>query len=376
MKIAFIGNQLRAMANFWPPLLERMMECGHRPVLLAPPGRGKAHLAASARFRRMGLEIREYPLSRKGLNPLEDVRTFGALCGIIRGIGPGLCFASTIKPVIWGCLAARFCRVPRIYAAITGLGYAFEEDGLLKKAVSAVAGRLYRLALLDADGVFFQNPDDSALFRSRRLIGNGTRVFMTRGVGVDCRRFAEAPFPPFPPNGPLTFLMIGRLLWSKGIAEYARAGQILAGKCRLELLGPPEEGPGAVPLAEILEWQKKGWLAWLGETGDVRPYLARCHCLVLPSYREGTPTAVMEAMAMGRPCIVTDAPGCRELVSVGENGFLVPPGDAAALARAMRKLANDPALARRLGARGRAIAEKDLDAGLVARAMCRDMGLE
>lgn len=376
MKIAFIGNQLRAMANFWPPLLEQMRECGHVPVLLAPPGHDEAHRAAIGLFRELGLVVREYPLSRKGLNPLEDARTFSALCRIIREIRPDLCFASTIKPVIWGCLAARVCGVPRVYAAITGLGYAFEEDSWLKKSVSALAGRLYRLALAGASGVFFQNPDDAALFRSRRLIGPDTLIFMTRGVGVDVRRFAPAPFPPFPPAGPLTFLMVARLLKAKGVTEYARAGQILAGKCRLELLGPPEDGPGAAPLSEILDWQKQGWLTWLGETSDVRPYLANCHCLVLPSYREGTPTAVMEAMATGRPCIVTDAPGCRELVRDGENGFLVPVGNADALAAAMQRFVDDPALARQMGAMGRAMAERELDAAQVAKAMCHDMGLE
>lgn len=377
MKIAFIGNQLRAMARFWQSLLARMQDLGHCPLVLAPHEEGEASGRARDLFRSMGIEVFSYPLSRKGLNPLEDAGSFFALRSLLAHLGPEICFASTIKPVIWGLLAARACGIRRRYAAITGLGYAFEGDTGPKRAIGALVTRLYRQALAGVSGVFFQNPDDCALFRWRRIISPDTPVYLTRGVGVDLARFTPQPLPALPPEGPLIFLMVARLLLAKGLAEYARAGELLAGRpCRLLLLGPAETGPGAARPADIADWQERGFLRWLGESEDVREHLASCHCLVLPSYREGTPTAIMEGMATGRPAIVSDAPGCRDLVREGRNGFLVPVGDAYALAEAMGRFLDRPGLVAQMGASAREMAERELGADAVAAEMALNMGLE
>lgn len=375
MKIVILSNQARSMSNFWSVLIRRMRAAGHTVICAAPPGDAEAEAA----LRALGAEVVNYPLDRKGLNPLRDADSFLALLRLFRAERPDLLFATTIKPVIYGCLAARVAGVPRVYATITGLGYAFEADSFFKKCVNRLGVLLYRLALGRVSGVFFQNADDLRVFREHGILAPDARVLMARGgTGVDTARFAPAPFPPLPPEGPVIFLLVGRLLEAKGLREYAEAGRLLkaaGADCRLQLLGPAETGLGGVDLAEIRGWEAEGLLKYLGETRDVRPYIAAAHVLVLPSWREGTPTSVMEAMSMGRPAIVTDVPGCREVVRDGVNGRLTPPRDPQALADAMTRFVADPALIARMGAAGRELALAEFDAERVADRILKDMGL-
>ena len=375
MKIVILSNQARSMSNFWSVLIRRMRAAGHTVICAAPPGDAAAEAALTA----LGAEVVNYPLDRKGLNPLRDAESFFALLRIFRAERPDLIFATTIKPVIYGCLAARAAGVPRVYATITGLGYAFEADSFFKKCVNRLGVLLYRLALGQVSGVFFQNEDDLRVFREQGILAPDARVLMARGgTGVDTARFAPAPFPPLPPEGPVIFLLVGRLLEAKGLNEYAEAGRRLKARgadCRLQVLGPPESGLGGVDLARIHRWEAEGRLEYLGETRDVRPYIAAAHVLVLPSWREGTPTSVMEAMSMGRPAIVTDVPGCREVVRDGVNGWLTPPRDPEALARAMERFVADPEAIARMGAAGRERALAEFDAETVAARILRDMGV-
>lgn len=375
MKIVILSNQARSMSNFWSVLIRRMRAAGHTVICAAPPGDADAEAA----LRALGAEVANYPLDRKGLNPLRDAESFLDLLRLFRAEKPDLLFATTIKPVIYGCLAARAAGVPHVYATITGLGYAFEADSFFKKCVNRLGVLLYRLALGHVSGVFFQNEDDMRVFREQGILAPDARVFMARGgTGVDTARFAPAPFPPLPPEGPVIFLLVGRLLEAKGLREYAEAGRLLkaaGADCRLQLLGPPETGLGGVDMAQIRRWEAEGLLEYLGETRDVRPFIAAAHVLALPSWREGTPTSVMEAMSMGRPAIVTDVPGCREVVRDGVNGWLTPPRDPGALARAMERFVADPALIARMGAAGRELALAELDAETVAARILRDMGV-
>ncbi|MDE5879173.1 MAG: glycosyltransferase, partial [Desulfovibrio sp.] len=205
MKILILSNQARSMSNFWSVLIRRLRAAGHAVVCCAPPG----DAAAEAALRALGARVVTYPLDRKGLNPLRDAASFFALLRIFRGEKPDLLFATTIKPVSYGCLAARMAGVPRIYATITGLGYAFEADTLFKKCVNRLGVALYRLALSGASGVFFQNEDDIRVFREQGILGPGARVFLTRGgTGVDTERFSPEPYPPLPPAGPVVVLLV------------------------------------------------------------------------------------------------------------------------------------------------------------------------
>jgi glycosyltransferase involved in cell wall biosynthesis len=300
--------------------------------------------------------------------------TLTALYWLFRRERPDMLFCYTIKPVIYGCLAARFAGVRRRFAAITGLGYMFEADSAVKKVLMALAALLYRLALLGAAAVFFQNREDRECFETAGIVGPAHRVELTRGTGVDVAHFALAPLP----SGPPVFLLVGRLLEAKGLYEYAQAARTLKERhpeVRFQLLGPPEQGLGSVPLERIREWEREGAIEYLGQTGDVRPYLAAASVIVLPSWREGTPCSVMEGMSMGRPVVVTDAPGCREVVISGVNGYMAPLRDPQALADAMERFILRLEDIASMGAASRRIAEEEFDARKVAARILHVMGL-
>ena len=244
--------------------------------------------------------------------------------------------------------------------------------------VSLLLRRLYALALRQARVVFFQNPDDEALFRRLGLVGSGQFVQRINGSGVKLSHYAPAPFPASPP---VTFLMISRLLRDKGVVEYveaARAVRATNPEARFRLLGGLDPNPSAIKKEELAAWQAEGIIEYLGTVQDVRPALAACHVYVLPSYAEGTPRSVLEAMATGRPILTTDVPGCRETVNPGSNGVLVKARDAGALAEGMRGMierAKSPGTLETMGQASRELAEQKFDVRAVNRVILDSMGL-
>ncbi len=236
------------------------------------------------------------------------------------------------------------------------------------------------MALSGAEGIFFQNQDDIKVFRQSGILGRNARVLTARGTGVDTKRFAPSPFPNYSADGHLSgspvFLLVARLLEAKGLPEYAEAARMLKARypdARFQVLGPPEKGLGSVSMEQMDAWQNQGCIEYLGETRDVRPYVAAAHVLVLPSWREGTPTSIMEGMSMGRPAVVTDAPGCREVVRNGVNGYLVPIRNPQALAGAMESFITSPESIARMGQAGRELALSEFDAEKVAARILVDM---
>ncbi len=377
MKIALLGNQARAMSNFWTVMIRKLLAHGHQVTCITPtplPGEDPAWEEA---LRGLGVSIAHYPLDRKGLNPLRDIKTLLALRGLFKSLQPDALFAYTIKPVIYGSFAAALAGIPRKnrrFVMITGLGYMFEGGNLPHRILLQMARALYRLAFHYVDTVFFQNSDDRKLFESLSIVPRSVNVRMCRGTGVDIRHFAPEPSYPQRP----AFLFVGRLLEAKGLRELheaARMVKALHPEAVFRILGPEEKGVGAVPLAEVRQWQEEGLVEYLGETRDVRPYLAEAGVVVLPSWREGTPCSLMEAMSMGRAVVAADAPGSREVVRDGENGFLVPVRDPQGLANAVKRFIMDPGLAPRMGARGRALMEGEFSADIVAEGIIDDMKL-
>lgn len=349
------------MAIFWQTLLKRMRHADIETVACVPPGDPEAE----AQISHCGTRLVHYSLDRKGLNPLRDLQTLRQLKAIIAAEKPNIVFSSTIKPVIYASLAAKSLHIPAIFATITGLGYVFEKDTFRKKLIHKIGSALYHLALKNLDGVYFQNKDDAALFTEECILTPGQKVLFAPGVGVDTSVFRPASFPV---GGP-TFLLSGRLLEAKGIEDYAEAARILKQKwpeARFQLLGIPEKGRGSFPLERVRKLQNAGVLEYLGQTRDVRPYLAGCHVAVLPSWREGTPTALLEAMAMGRPCVATAVPGCREVVKPGVNGWLCEVRNPRSLAEAMEKFLIEPSSINVMGAESRKLAETKFDATVVA----------
>jgi glycosyltransferase involved in cell wall biosynthesis len=226
--------------------------------------------------------------------------------------------------------------------------------------------------------VFFQNPDDLALFQERGILQPHTPVCVVNGSGVDVASFAVRPLPAAALAGAVRFLFIGRLLGDKGVREYAQAARLLKRshpQVQCALVGWIDSNPNAISQAELDGWVADGSIEFLGRLADVRPAIEACSVYVLPSYREGTPRTVLEAMAMGRAVITTDAPGCRETVVDGDNGFLVPVHSVDALAEAMARFITDPTLAARMGQRGRQLAEEKYDVHKVNAVMLKEMGL-
>lgn len=336
MQTLILGNDPKTMVNFRGPLIEAMLAAGHRVTVAGSGSDAKLLPWFAAR----GVSYIDVPIERNGLSLLTDWRTFGAFMRVIRGVKPDLVFTYSIKPVIYGLLASRLAGVARRTAMITGLGYAFTDGGAeglrarwKRRVVSLAARQAYAVALSQADAVVFQNPDDRDVFLNLGLVKR-RQVGLVNGSGVDLEHFRPAPMP----EGATTFLMIARLLRDKGVYEYVEAARLAKRArpdVRFRLVGPFDSNPTSVKPAEVEAWVREGIIDYRGAVDDVRPEIAAAHVFVLPSYREGTPRTVLEAMAMGRPVITTDVPGCRETVVHGENGLLVAARDAKALAGAM-----------------------------------------
>jgi glycosyltransferase involved in cell wall biosynthesis len=369
-----IGGLADSLINFRGPLLRRLVAEGHTVVACAPDASPELQRNLAA----LGVTYRHVPIQRAGMNPLRDVATLRALVAIYREIQPDLVLSYTIKPVIYGSLAARIANVPHVCSMVTGLGYSFGTATWKQRALNPVVRRLFRAALARNAVVFFQNPDDLALFVDQRL-ATARQAVLVNGSGVDLQHYATAPLPNVP-----SFLLITRLLWEKGVGEYVEAARRLKARypaASFRLLGPLDPNPAAISRAQLDAWCREGVIEYLGATSDVRPAIAAASVFVLPSaYREGTPRTLLEAMAMGRPVITTDAPGCRETVVRGENGFdngfLVPVKDSSALADAMESFLREPHRVPVMGARSREIAEEKYDVHLVNGVMVRAMGLD
>ncbi|MBW0145286.1 glycosyltransferase family 4 protein [Sphingomicrobium clamense] len=346
MKILVLANIPDELAGARLHLLTAMVERGHEVVAAAPDL--EAHQAAGI-LAGNGVKCAQFSLSRTGLNPLREWRTLQDITALMRDHYPDVTYAMTIKPVIYGTMAAANAGVPRRFAHITGLGYAFTGPRTGKRAIIArIVENLYRRSLRQADTVFFENEDDRDLFLSRDLIANARKASVIDGSGIDLDHFTPAPWP----DGPIRFLFVGRLLKSKGLPELIEAMRRVRQEhpeTRLTIVGPLDENPDAIDRVEFEGWVAEGVVEYRGKLDDVRSELTKSHVFVLPSHREGLPRSTMEAMATGRAIITTDAPGCRRTVEHGGNGLLVPVGGAEALAAAITEMIKDPDRAREMG---------------------------
>lgn len=354
MKIAVIGGYAPSLINFRGPLLKRLVSLGHDVHALAP-----AHVPdVSPQLEAMGVDYSMFPLARRGFNPIADLGSILHLKQILIRIKPDVVFSYTFKPVVYGSMAARMAWVgdkKRVFALVTGLGYAFTQtSGLKRRLLFNIAKGMYKSGLSYCNGVIFQNPDDQAFFEKLGVLSPRNATTVVGGSGIDLDHFAVAPLPEKP-----AFLCLSRLLKTKGVREYAQAAIRLKERypdIPFRLIGPHEEGADTIPPDEIARWREAG-LEILAPVDDVRPEIAQASVYVLPSYREGTPRSVLEAMSMGRPIVTTDVPGCRETVIHGQNGFLTPLKDVETLANSMEKFITDHTLTHSMGAASRRLAE-------------------
>lgn len=324
----------------------------------------------------LGIPVYRFAMGRAGMNPLDDVKTLLSLRKIIKECKPEAVFGYNIKPVIYGSLAARSAGVQRIYSMITGLGHVFSSEENSKRHVRFLASLLYRFAFLYNKKVFFQNPDDLSEFVERRVLKDSNKAVRVYGSGVNMEQYA----PVVLPDDKVVYLYVGRLLREKGITEFCEAAaQIKANypQARFLAVGPHDPTlPHSCSNSDIERWRSEGVVEFVGGVPDVRPWIERSMVFVFPSYyREGTPRCVLEAMSMGRPIITTDSPGCRETVIKGENGFLVPPRDAQAVATAMQHFLDDPKLASQMGQASIRLVEEYYDVRKVNRVIINTMEL-
>lgn len=371
MRFLIIAGYADSLVRFRGPLISALQAAGAQ-VHVAAPNLGVGN-SIRIRLEACGVSVHQISLQRTGTNPLSDIRALLSLTMLMRRIKPDAVLPYTIKPVIYGTLAAWLSGVPKRFALITGLGYAFtgSRGGLLTRLVM----RLYAFSLSRTHKVFFQNPDDETLFRDKGILALSTVSVVVNGSGID---LAEFPVRPLTHTGP-HFLMITRLLGDKGVREYAEAAAAIRSRHAdvvFSLAGWIDSNPDAILQSELDAWITSGTLAFLGKLDHVQDAIAACSVYVLPSYREGTPRTVLEAMASGRAVITTDAPGCRETVIDGENGFLVPIRSSKALEQAMLKFITAPELSTRMSIRSREIAEEKYDVHKINTVMLHEMGIE
>lgn len=322
-------------------------------------------------LRDMGCHVHVMPMASKGQNPLQDIALTLNLYRLYRRIRPAVCFHYTIKPNIYGAVAAHWAGVPSV-SITTGMGTVFINKSLLTHVVRM----LYKYAFRHTRENWLLNDEDF-----KAMVGGGLvdmrKARLLPGEGVNLDHFALSRWPD--DDGTFRFLLIARLLRDKGVLEFVEAARAIKASMphvRFQLLGPADvENPTAISREQVARWEDEGLVEYLGVTQEVRPFIAQAHCVVLPSYREGLSRTLLEAGAMGRPVITTDVQGCREVVTEGVSGWVVPAQDATALATRMSHVANMPASdLTAVGRAGRAKVAQNFDERLVIAEYFRILG--
>jgi len=347
-KIILFANTDWYLYNFRLSLAKELRAHGHEVILLSAPGPFEPLLQQS------GFRLVPFPLSRQGINPFYELRTLWRLTRLYHQLAPDIVHHFTIKPVLYGSTAAHILRIPGIINSITGLGHLFIDPEPITRLLRRLASWLYRINLRGTE-VIFENPEDRKIFIEWGFI-KPRQGHLILGTGVDVERFR----PTAKENNPPIVLFSSRILVTKGILEYVEAIRILKAKginARFALAGKPDPGnPASIPNEQIEAWKQSDLVEWWGWQSDMPAALAQTDIFCLPSYREGVPNALLEATACGLPIVTTDTPGCRDVVTNGVNGLLVPVKNAQAIADALETLILDPESRRRMGSAGREIA--------------------
>jgi glycosyltransferase involved in cell wall biosynthesis len=376
MKVLLIASFAESLVNFRKDLIIAMISAGNEVVVAAPD-----ITLASKTFKTLnslGVKIHNFPMSRSGVNIAYDMYTIFSLWKLFRKEKPDLFLGYTIKPVIYGLLSSWIASVPYRYGLITGLGFVFRRENNEKPILSArIAKLLYGIALKFSTKIFFQNTDDERLFRTLKLIPENIPSVVLNGSGVNLSEYAET-LSIIQEYDCCEFLMISRLLQDKGVREYAEAAKRIKAeypKVNFKLVGWIDESPGSIKKSELDEWVNSGHIDFMGRLADVRLEIKNCNVYVLPSYSEGTPRSVLEAMSVGRAIITTDTPGCRETVVNNHNGYLIPPRSSNELYKAMVKFIKDITLSKRMGKNSRILAEQKYDVDIVNKYMLAEMNI-
>jgi glycosyltransferase involved in cell wall biosynthesis len=355
-KVVIALNSAWNLYNFRSGLIKAMLDAGYEVVAVAPRDEYVDRLTT------LGCTFVHVPMDNKGINPLNDILLCYRLWRVLRQVKPNVFLGYTVKPNVYGSLAAHLLRIP-VINNIAGLGSVFIHDSLL---TSLVRG-LYRVALSRSSKVFFQNQDDLDTFVSWGLV-HPLVVDRLPGSGVDLNKFCPKPSPE--KNSGMTFLMIARMLWDKGVNEFVQAAKAVKAHhpdIKFALLGFLDvKNPSAVSRVQMDEWVAQGAVSYWGESDDVRIQMEQANVIVLPSYREGTPRTMLEAAAMGKPVITTNVVGCKDVVEDGVTGFLCKARDSNDLATKILLMINLPHTERiQMGIQGRSKMEREFDEKIV-----------
>lgn len=347
-KIMFVVPYAKYYINFSWDLIKSLVLEGHEVIAAAPSNPFENELAS------IGVEFVEIPIKNTGLNPFYDIFSIYKMFTVFKKHQPDILCCYSIKPVLYGSIAAAFSKTKNVLLMITGLGYTFTSESRNRSILFQFVKTLYKYALDNCAKVLFENPDDLKLFKDLYSLNNDKALIVNgAGVNIDKFRFSARPLQP------MTFLLVARLIKDKGILEYVEAARLIKEKYPnviFQLLGPFDGNPTAIEKEQVAFWVNEGVIQYLGETEDVRPFLENASVFVLPSYREGTPKSVLEAMAMGLPIITADSPGCRETVVSDQNGFLVPVKNTLALSGAMERFILNPSMIPGMGHKSRELA--------------------
>lgn len=348
MRIILFANTDWYLYNFRFSLAKDLQDMGNDVILLSPPG------DFQERIKIRGFDWIPFPLSRKGINPFGELQTIFRLLRVYQQVKPDVVHHFTVKPVIYGSLAAHMLGIKCIINSVTGLGHVFIDTGFVTRIVRVFVKTLYRISLRRTQ-VIFENPEDRETFIQNHLLRT-EQTHLIFGTGVDTEKFQPSTQKGDKP----LILFSSRLLASKGLREFVEAAQQLKQKglnARFAIAGMPDPGnPASISPKQLNLWESSGAVEIWGWQEDVPSALAQAHIFCLPSYREGVPSSLLEACASGLPIVTTDVPGCRDVVTHGINGLLVPVADPSSLANALETLISDPALRLKMGAAGREIA--------------------
>ena len=368
-KLLYVVNEAYFFLSHRLPVARAAQDAGFDVHVAAPADHVWAPDGFSVtEIENAGFTFHEIKLSKRGQNPVQELRTFAGLLRLYRRLKPEVVHHLTIKPNLYGGIAARVARVPAMVSAVTGTGQIFVAEGALAGARRVAVSRLLSYGLRHGNArAIFQNGEDMATYVERGIVPR-ERAVVIRGSGVNLQEFRDIPEPD---SDPLV-VMATRLIWEKGVREFVEAARALRREgveARFALVGGTHpSNPRSVPEDQLRAWSDEGVVEWWGRREDMPDVLAQSHIVCLPSaYGEGVPRVLIEAAACGRPCVATDIPGCRDVVRAGVSGILVPPGDSQALGAALKRLIQQPKLRAQMGKAARRIAEADFDVRDVAR---------
>jgi glycosyltransferase involved in cell wall biosynthesis len=366
-KIIIISPIFDSLINFRGDLIQEIKNRNYE-VITVSPAPSKQYLETFKDKKIINIPLN---FERNKVNPFHDIYMFLKLIQIFWTQSPDIVLSYGIKPVIWGGLAAKFFRT-NFYALVTGVGYAFQGDSFKRKLLTKLVEILYKFGLKGAKRVIFHNVENRNLFVEKKIVPE-SRTSIVDGSGVNIDRFNFEP----PPKKDINFLCISRLLGEKGLREYAKAAEIVKRKypdVSFNLVGPKDTSPDGIPLDEVMSWSN--YLDYKGSTMDVRSYIKNTSVYILPSYHEGIPRSTLEAMAMGRPILTTDAVGCRDTVEQNVNGFKIPVGSIEKLVEKIIWFIENPESISKMGISSRKIVEQRFDVRKVNIEMLKILNID